>query len=81
MNKDCTVLMLKHLTDNSLQVMAACLLLTLFSIALPAKYKVTESMTWLATMHLPTRLYCDLSCQLLFSWIAQDASMAKSHFI
>ena len=42
MNKDYTVLTLKHLSGDSLQVLAACLLSILFSIAIPAKYKVTK---------------------------------------
>ena len=37
------MLTLKHLGGDSLQVQAACLLSTFFSIAIPAKYKVTES--------------------------------------
>ena len=43
--KICTVLMLKCLSGDSLQVVAACLLSILFSIAIPVKYEVTESTT------------------------------------
>ena len=43
MYEDYKVLTLKCLSGNSLQVLAVCLLSTLFSIAIPAKYKVTES--------------------------------------
>ena len=39
------VLTLKCLSGDSLQVLAAYLLSTLFNIAIPAKYKVTESIT------------------------------------
>ena len=38
--------MLKHLSGDSLQLLVVCLLSTLFSIAISAKYKVTESMTY-----------------------------------
>ena len=41
-----TVLTLKRHSGNSLQVLAVCLLPTLFIIAIPAKYKITESMTY-----------------------------------
>ena len=44
--EDYTVLMLKHLSGDFFQVLAVCLLSTLFSIAIPAKYKVTESTTY-----------------------------------
>ena len=46
MNVDYTVLMLMHLSGDSLQVLAACLLSSLFSIAIPAKYKVIENTTY-----------------------------------
>ena len=42
---DYTVLTLKWLGGDSLQVLAAYLLSSLFGIPIPAKYKVTESMT------------------------------------
>ena len=41
--KDFTMLSLKHLSGDPLQVLAVYLLSTLLSIAIPAKYKVTES--------------------------------------
>ena len=41
--KDFTMLLLKHLSGDPLQVLAVHLLSTLLSIAIPAKYKVTES--------------------------------------
>ena len=44
-NEDYAVLTLKRHSGTSLQLLAACLLLTLFSIAIRAKYKVTESTT------------------------------------
>ena len=44
-NKDYAVLMLKCLKGYSIQLLAACLLSTLLSIAIPAKYKVTKSTT------------------------------------
>ena len=39
-------LTLKCLGGDSLQVLAVCVLSTLLSIAIPAKYKVTESTTY-----------------------------------
>ena len=45
-NEDYIVLILKCLSGASLQLLAVCLLPTLFSIvAIPAKCKVTESTT------------------------------------
>ena len=44
--EDYTVLMLKRHGGDALQVLAVCLLSTLLSIAIPAKYKVTESTTY-----------------------------------
>ena len=42
-----TVLTLKRLSGDSLQVLGVCLLIsTLFSTAIPAKYKVTENTTY-----------------------------------
>ena len=41
-----TVLTLKRRNGDSFQVLAVCLLSTLFSIAILAKYKITESMTY-----------------------------------
>ena len=38
-----TMLTLKRLSGDALQVLAVYLLSTLLSIAIPAKYKVTES--------------------------------------
>ena len=38
--------MLKCLSSDALQALAVCLLSTLLSIAIPAKYKVAESMTY-----------------------------------
>ena len=43
MYEDYTMLTLKRLSGDSLQVLAVCLLSTLLSIAVPVKYKVTES--------------------------------------
>ena len=42
-NEDFTVLTLKRLSGDAFQVLAVCLLSTLLSIAILAKYKVTES--------------------------------------
>ena len=44
--EDYTVLTLKHLSGDTLQVLAVCLLSTLLSIAIPAKYKVTKRTTY-----------------------------------
>ena len=38
--------MLKYLGGDTLKVLAVCLLSTLLSIVIPAKYKVTESTTY-----------------------------------
>ena len=59
MYEDYTVLTLKRLGGDAwLQMLAVCLLSILLSIAIPAKYKVTESMTYsyVATTRLPTLL-------------------------
>ena len=45
-NEDYTVLTLKCLSGDTFQVLAVRLLSTLLSIAIPSKYKVTESMTY-----------------------------------
>ena len=65
MYEDFTMLTLKRFSGDTLQMLAVYLLLTLLSIAIPAKYKVTESSynIKLATKCLPMRLYCYLSCQ------------------
>ena len=49
--------MLKDLSGDSLQVLPACLLSVLFSIAIPAKYKVTESTTYVVSYVLCTYQY------------------------
>ena len=51
MYEDHTVLTLKRLGGDALQMLAVCLLLTLLSIAIPAEYKVTESMTYSLLLH------------------------------
>ena len=52
--KDFTMLSLKHLSGDPLQVLAVYLLSTLLSIAIPAKYKVTESTTYIASYYMLT---------------------------
>ena len=44
--EDYTVLMLKRLSGNALQLLAVYLLSTLLSFAIPPKHKVTESATY-----------------------------------
>ena len=63
-HEDYTVLKSKQLGEASLNLVAGCKVfaVNLVGIVIPAKYKVTESMMKLANMHLPARLYCDLSC-------------------
>ena len=44
--EDFTMLTLKRLSGDPLQMLAVCLLSILLSIAIPAKYKVTQSTTY-----------------------------------
>ena len=55
--------MLKYLGGDTLQVLAVCLLSTLLSIVIPAKYKVTESTTYSQLLRAYQR-NCIVTCRV-----------------